>query len=60
MPIQPISATGITLEEAQGKFEWELARKDIDYCGPNQKEVIDCRDADTEYNWMIVYKPYGF
>ncbi|PEL85531.1 hypothetical protein [Bacillus wiedmannii] len=59
MPMERVSVTGNTLEEAEGKFEWEMTKKNLIY-GPKEKEVIDCTDADTDYNWMIVYKPYGF
>ncbi|EEL37236.1 hypothetical protein bcere0020_54170 [Bacillus cereus Rock3-29] len=50
---------GKTREEAESKFESEMLKRDI-ICYPNEKEVIDCTNDDTDYNWIIIYKPYGF
>ncbi|MGG0282896.1 hypothetical protein ABEY37_24810 [Bacillus pacificus] len=49
---------GKTKEEAEGKFEQEMLKLD-EICYSNEKEIIDCTNDDTEYNWMIIYKPYG-
>ncbi|MCU5181570.1 hypothetical protein [Bacillus toyonensis] len=59
MPVQRIVVTGYTKEDAKGKFELEMLQRDID-CFPHEIEVIDCTNDDTDYNWMIIYKPYGF
>ncbi|PEF07926.1 hypothetical protein COM97_03725 [Bacillus thuringiensis] len=59
MPVERIMVTGYTLEEAKGKFGTVMLEKDID-CFPHEMEIIDCTNDDTDYNWMIIYKPYGY
>lgn len=59
MPVKRIVVTGYTLEEAQSKFESKMLDEDI-ICYPHEKEVIDCTNDDTDYNWMIIYKPNGY
>lgn len=59
MPFERITTYGETKEQALGRFEWELTRRDIE-CYPNERKIIDCRNDDTDYNWMVVYAPYGY
>lgn len=58
MPVTRIVVHGNTREEAESKFEAEMLKRDI-ICYPHEKEIIDCTNDDTDYNWMIIYRPNG-